>query len=42
MKLRFTFWKAVFLALMVAGFYGTVVRFTRGLGPSTNLSDQFP
>jgi Ni/Fe-hydrogenase subunit HybB-like protein len=27
---------------MVAGFYGTLVRFTRGLGPSTNLNDQFP
>ncbi len=42
MKIKFTFWKLVFLALMVAGFYATVVRFTRGLGPSTNLSDQFP
>ena len=27
---------------MAAGFYATVVRFTQGLGPSTNLSDQFP
>jgi len=42
MKIKFTFWKAVFLFLMVAGFYGTLVRFTRGLGPSTNLNDQFP
>jgi Ni/Fe-hydrogenase subunit HybB-like protein len=42
MKSRLTFWKLVFLALMAAGFYATVVRFTRGLGPSTNLSDQFP
>jgi Ni/Fe-hydrogenase subunit HybB-like protein len=42
MKIKFTFWKAVFLFLMTAGFYGTVVRFTRGLGPSTNLNDQFP
>jgi len=42
MNFRFTFWKLVFLALMAAGFYATVVRFTQGLGPSTNLSDQFP
>jgi Ni/Fe-hydrogenase subunit HybB-like protein len=42
MKIKFTFWKLVFLALMTAGFYGTVVRFTQGLGQSTNLNDQFP
>jgi Ni/Fe-hydrogenase subunit HybB-like protein len=42
MKIRFTFWKAVFLFLMAAGFYATVVRFTQGLGKSTNLNDQFP
>jgi Ni/Fe-hydrogenase subunit HybB-like protein len=42
MKMKFTFWKLVFLALMAAGFYGTVVRFTQGLGRSTNLNDQFP
>ena len=42
MKIRFTFWKLVFMALMAAGFYATVVRFTQGLGKSTNLSDQFP
>ena len=42
MKLKFTFWKLVFLALMAAGFYATVVRFVQGLGQSTNLSDQFP
>lgn len=42
MKIRLTFWKLVFLALMALGFYATVVRFTRGLGPSTNLNDQFP
>jgi Ni/Fe-hydrogenase subunit HybB-like protein len=42
MKKRLTFWKFVFLALMAAGFYATVVRFTQGLGKSTNLNDQFP
>lgn len=42
MKPRPTFWKLVFLALMAVGFYATVVRFTQGLGRSTNLNDQFP
>jgi Ni/Fe-hydrogenase subunit HybB-like protein len=42
MKIKITFWKFVFLALMAAGFYAAVVRFTQGLGRSTNLSDQFP
>ncbi len=41
-KFRFTFWKAVFLAIMAAGVYCTWLRFARGLGASTNLSDQFP
>jgi Ni/Fe-hydrogenase subunit HybB-like protein len=40
--MRFTFWKAVFLAIMVAGIYCTYLRFFRGLGASTNLNDQFP
>src|SRR6201993_4161476 len=39
---RLTFWKLVFLFLMAAGLYATLVRFSRGLGASTNLSDQFP
>ena len=39
---RLTFWKTVFLFLMAAGLYATFLRFTRGLGASTNLSDQFP
>ena len=41
-RIRFTFWKAVFLVIMVAGIYCTFLRFFRGLGASTNLSDQFP
>ena len=39
---RLTFWRAVFLILMAAGAYSTVLRFAKGLGASTNLSDQFP
>jgi Ni/Fe-hydrogenase subunit HybB-like protein len=41
-KIGFTFWKAVFAVIMVAGIYCTYIRFFRGLGASTNLSDQFP
>jgi len=41
-KVRFTFWKAVFLVIMAAGVHATWVRFRHGLGASTNLSDQFP
>ena len=41
-RIRFTFWKAVFLVIMAAGVYCTFLRFFRGLGASTNLSDQFP
>jgi len=37
-----TFWRAVFVALMIAGAYATYVRFAHGLGRSTNLSDAFP
>jgi Ni/Fe-hydrogenase subunit HybB-like protein len=40
--MKFTLWKLVFFAIMSAGIYATVLRFTRGLGASTNLSDQFP
>jgi len=39
---RFTFWKLIFLVLMAGGLYATFIRFTQGLGASTNLNDQFP
>ena len=41
-KFKLTFWKSVLGAVLVAGAYATVLRFTRGLGASTNLSDAFP
>ncbi|HLI64635.1 MAG TPA: hypothetical protein VKV05_14670, partial [Terriglobales bacterium] len=41
-RMRFTFWKAVFLVIMVFGAYATYIRFFYGLGASTHLSDQFP
>lgn len=40
--LKLTFWKALLVVILMAGFYATVVRFTRGLGAATHLSDQFP
>ncbi len=41
-RFEFTFWRLVFLVLIAAGAVATVLRFTRGLGATTNLSDQFP
>ena len=42
MKAKITFWRVVFIVLLFAGLYTTVLRFARGLGASTALSDQFP
>jgi len=39
---KLTFWGIVFWAVMAMGLVATIVRFTQGLGPSTNLSDKFP
>ncbi|HXI26216.1 MAG TPA: Ni/Fe-hydrogenase cytochrome b subunit [Pyrinomonadaceae bacterium] len=39
---RITFWRVILLAILALGAYATFVRFTRGLGASTNLSTQFP
>ena len=40
--LKFTFWKVVAVIIIVAGVYSAFIRFTQGLGASTNLSDAFP
>ena len=39
---KITFWKVLFLIIVAAGAYATVIRFWKGLGAATNLSDQFP
>jgi Ni/Fe-hydrogenase subunit HybB-like protein len=39
---KLTFWRAVLVLILAAGFYSTVLRFAKGLGAATNLSDQFP
>jgi len=41
-KGKFTFWRAILAALLVLGAYASYIRFFKGLGASTNLSDAFP
>jgi Ni/Fe-hydrogenase subunit HybB-like protein len=40
--IRSIFWRVVALAILAAGAYATFLRFGRGLGAATNLSDQSP
>jgi Ni/Fe-hydrogenase subunit HybB-like protein len=40
--LRAHFWRVVAALILSAGLWATVVRFTRGLGAATHLSDEFP
>jgi len=42
MKIKFTFWRAVFAVIMALGLYSTYVRYFRGLGAVSNMTDQFP
>ncbi|MEX1140280.1 MAG: Ni/Fe-hydrogenase cytochrome b subunit [Bacteroidota bacterium] len=39
---RLTFWGTTFWIIIAAGLVSTFIRFTQGLGASTNLSDAFP
>jgi len=39
---RFGFWRGIFYLLLGVGLVLTVMRFTKGLGSVTNLSDQYP
>ena len=39
---KITVWRAIFAAIMLSGAYATYLRIFKGLGGSTNLSDQFP
>jgi Ni/Fe-hydrogenase subunit HybB-like protein len=41
-KFKITFWRVVLAVLLAAGAYATAIRFFRGLGASTNLTDAFP
>jgi len=42
MKLRLTLWRAIFLVIMVLGLYSSFIRYFRGLGAVSNMTDQFP
>ncbi|NIR52783.1 Ni/Fe-hydrogenase cytochrome b subunit, partial [candidate division KSB1 bacterium] len=39
---KLTFWKAVAGIIFVLGLYATVLRFGKGLGAATHLTDEFP
>ncbi|MEN3037959.1 MAG: NrfD/PsrC family molybdoenzyme membrane anchor subunit [Candidatus Kryptonium sp.] len=39
---KITFWSSVFWVIVALGIYSTILRFTKGLGAVTNLSDEFP
>jgi Ni/Fe-hydrogenase subunit HybB-like protein len=39
---KLTFWRVVLTLVLAAGFYSTLLRFTKGLGAATALSDRFP
>jgi Ni/Fe-hydrogenase subunit HybB-like protein len=42
LRVKITFWRVMLVVLLLAGAYATLLRFVRGLGASTNLSDSFP
>ncbi len=39
---RWSFWSSTALVLVCAGLYSAYLRFTKGLGETTHLSDSFP
>ena len=39
---KLTFWRVVLGLILSAGFYASLLRFTKGLGAATNLTDRFP
>jgi len=39
---KLTFWRAVLVLILGAGSYATLLRFSKGLGAATNLTDRFP
>lgn len=42
MKIKLTFWRVVFIVIMALGLYSSFVRYFRGLGAVSNMTDQFP
>jgi c(7)-type cytochrome triheme protein len=41
-RIRLTFWRVAFLLIFAIGLYATIVRFGRGLGAASGLSNGFP
>ncbi|MGB7844407.1 MAG: Ni/Fe-hydrogenase cytochrome b subunit [Candidatus Acidiferrum sp.] len=42
MKLKLTFWRVLFVVIMMLGAYSAYVRYFHGLGAVSNMSDEFP
>ncbi len=42
LNVKVTFWRIVFVLIMVPGVYSTYLRFAHGLGAATNMTDRFP
>ena len=42
MKIKLTFWRVVFIVIMALGLYSSFIRYFRGLGAVSNMTDQFP
>jgi Ni/Fe-hydrogenase subunit HybB-like protein len=42
MNIKVTFWRVLFVVIMIVGLYSTYVRYLQGLGAVSNMSDQFP
>ena len=42
MKIKLTFWRVIFIVIMAAGLYSSFIRYFRGLGAVSNMTDQFP
>ena len=42
MGIKITFWRVVFVVIMVLGIYSTYVRYLQGLGAVSNMNDNFP
>src|SRR6516225_1618706 len=41
-KVKVTFWRVILAVLLLLSVYASYIRFFKGLGASTNLSDGFP
>jgi Ni/Fe-hydrogenase subunit HybB-like protein len=41
-KIKLTFWRAIFCLIMAMGLYSVFVRFYYGIGAVSNMSDKFP